>query len=283
MLSKEWNEWLMINAARGCSRGNLLSDLTQKGGFALEVAEQAIEDVWDDIARCTTISKIIKGESIRPVIDITSNSLKVDDRCISILMTCEKPHIVFFDNVLSETECDELIALAEERIQRSQVVDASSGDSALHGARTSHGAFFKRQESEIITTIEKRLTQITHWPIEYGEGLQVMRYQIGEEYKTHYDWFDPSKTGSSKHLSQGGQRVGTFIMYLSNVDQGGGTRFPHVGLEVRPKKGAAVFFANVTGNGVPDRQTWHAGAPVISGVKYIATKWMRESTNQSSR
>ena len=43
-----------------------------------------------------------------------------------------------------------------------------------------------------------------------------------------------------------------------------------------------VFFANVTENGIPDKQTWHAGAPVISGVKYIATKWMRESTNQSS-
>jgi prolyl 4-hydroxylase len=282
MLSKEWNEWLIINAARGCSRENLLSDLTIKGGYALDVAEKAFEGVWDDLARCTNISKIIKGESIRPDIESTHNSLKVDDRFISILMTCEKPRIVFLDNVLTETECDELIALAEERIQRSQVVDASSGNSTPHGARTSHGAFFKRQESDLITAIEKRLAQITHWPIEYGEGLQVMRYEIGEEYKTHYDWFDPSKTGSSKHLSQGGQRVGTVVMYLSDVEQGGGTLFPHLGLEVRPKKGAAVFFANVTENGIPDKQTWHAGAPVISGVKYIATKWMRESTNQSS-
>ena len=280
-LSQEWQDWLMLNAARGCSRAALVSDLTQKGGYSVEVAEKAYESVWDEIARCHAISKLLKGELIRPDIDTTSNRLNVDDRSVSVLMTCDNPRIVLFDEVLTVEECDELILLAEERIQLSKVVDANSGESKQHAARTSHGAFFARQESLLIATIEKRLARIANWAIEHGEGLQVLRYQIGEEYKTHYDWFDPSHIGSAKHLSQGGQRVGTFVMYLSEVQAGGGTRFPHLGLEVRPKKGAAVYFANVTEKGIPDRQTWHAGMPVISGVKYIATKWLREQPNEN--
>lgn len=280
-LSREWQDWLMLNAARGCSRDSLVSDLTQKGGYTIEVAEKAYESVWDEIAHCNAISKLLKGELIRPDIDRTCNILNVGGRSVSVLMTCDNPFIMFFDDVLTAEECDKLIALAEERIQRSQVVDASSGESAQHSARTSHGAFFAREENLLIATIEKRLAQITNWPVEHGEGLQVLRYQVGEEYKTHYDWFDPSKTGSAKHLSQGGQRVGTFVMYLSDVQAGGGTRFSHLGLEIRPKKGAAVYFANVTEKGIPDRQTWHCGMPVISGVKYIATKWLRERPNEN--
>ncbi len=283
MLTQEWHDWLIINAARGCNRSSLLSDLTQKGGYTAEVAEKALDEAWDEIARCNAISKLMKGETIRPELNINSNYIDTDDQRVNILMACEKPYIMLLDNVLTTQECDELIDLAEKRIQHSSVVDSDTGEDALHAARTSNGSFFTRQENTLIARIENRLAQIANWSMECGEGLQVLRYQIGEEYKAHYDWFDPSQNGSHKHLAQGGQRVATFVMYLSEVEQGGGTYFPNTGIEVRPKKGAAVFFANVNANGVPDRQTWHAGMPVISGVKYIATKWLRESVNSSSK
>jgi prolyl 4-hydroxylase len=65
-------------------------------------------------------------------------------------------------------------------------------------------------------------------------------------------------------------------MYLSEVEQGGATAFPEVGLTVRPKRGSAVLFANLTPDQQVDRRTLHAGLPVLSGCKYIATKWLRE-------
>lgn len=278
-LTSEWRDWLIMNAARHCERKDLISDLTQKGGYRVEVAEKAFEDAWDEIARCAALQRLINGQRVRPEIVATSNYLDIDGKKINILMTCDVPRVVLLENVLSSFECDELIALAKERIQLSKVVDADSGENALHAARSSSGAFFSRGENVLISNLEKRLAQLCDWSEEYGEGLQVLRYEIGEEYKAHYDWFNPCQSGSRKHLAQGGQRVGTFVMYLSEVEQGGGTRFPNIGLEVKPKKGSAVFFTNICANGIPDRQSFHAGMPVISGVKFIATKWLRESPN----
>ena len=104
----------------------------------------------------------------------------------------------------------------------------------------------------------------------------MLQYEKGSEYRPHYDWFDASRPGPRKHLERGGQRVGTIVMYLSDVEAGGGTSFPNIGLTVQPKKGAAVFFANSDAYRHPDPQTLHAGEPVEKGVKYIATKWLRE-------
>lgn len=70
--------------------------------------------------------------------------------------------------------------------------------------------------------------------------------------------------------------MATVIMYLSDVEQGGTTSFPKLGLHFAPKKGCALFFANADESGTPDLQSWHAGEPVERGVKWIATKWLRQ-------
>ncbi len=88
---------------------------------------------------------------------------------------------------------------------------------------------------------------------------------------------DPALAEPRAHLANGGQRVGTFVIYLSDVEAGGCTVFPALGLEVRPKKGSAVFFANVDADGTPDRKTLHGGQVMTRGVRDIATTWLRES------
>jgi prolyl 4-hydroxylase len=77
-------------------------------------------------------------------------------------------------------------------------------------------------------------------------------------------------------MGTGGQRLGTFILYLNTVESGGGTSFPAIGLEVIPKKCGAVFFVNTDSQYVPDQLTLHAGSPVVKGVKFIANKWLLE-------
>ncbi len=65
-----------------------------------------------------------------------------------------------------------------------------------------------------------------NWPVDHGEGIQVLHYASGAEYRAHFDYFPVEQTGSSTHLATGGQRVATLVMYLNNVEQGGETFYP---------------------------------------------------------
>jgi prolyl 4-hydroxylase len=118
--------------------------------------------------------------------------------------------------------------------------------------------------------------QVMHWPLENGEGIQILHYTIGGEYTAHFDYFPPDDPGSQLHIAKGGQRVSKLIIYLNEVEAGGETVFPAVNLAVVPNKGAAVYFEYCNSKGQIDPLTLHGGLPVIVGEKWIATKWMRQ-------
>ena len=134
--------------------------------------------------------------------------------------------------------------------------------------------FFERGENAIVARLEQRIATLLHWPLEFGEGLQILRYAPGAQYRPHYDYFDPGEPGTPTILRRGGQRVATLVMYLQEPEQGGGTTFPDVGLEVAPKRGTGVFFSYDRPD--PATRTLHGGAPVLAGEKWVATKWLRE-------
>ena len=100
----------------------------------------------------------------------------------------------------------------------------------MNPARTSEGMFFERGEFEVCARIEARMAALLRWPIENGEGLQILRYRPGAEYKPHYDYFDPAQPGTPALLARGGQRVASLICYLNTPERGGSTIFPDVGL-----------------------------------------------------
>jgi prolyl 4-hydroxylase len=137
-------------------------------------------------------------------------------------------------------------------------------------------AFIQRGEAEVAERIDRRLAALAHWSPECSEPFQLQKYGKTQEYRPHFDWLDPDSAGHRSHLARGGQRLATFILYLCDVEQGGGTVFPALGLEVFPKKGNALWFLNTDSNHQPDQQTLHGGAPVVSGTKIIANKWLRQ-------
>jgi prolyl 4-hydroxylase len=153
-------------------------------------------------------------------------------------------------------------------------VEADTGGEAVNADRTSDGMFFRRSETDAIARIESRIARLLRWPLENGEGLQVLNYRPGAQYKPHYDYFDPAAPGTPTILKRGGQRVGTLVMYLNTPAQGGATTFPDVGLAVAAQRGNAVFFSYDRPH--PTTQTLHGGAPVIAGEKWVATKWLRQ-------
>jgi len=210
------------------------------------------------------------------IIAQSSNAIETPDRTVNILFALNAPRVVLFDGLLSDEECDELVKLSRAKLQRSTVVNAATGDYDVHPDRTSSGTHFQRGENALIRKIETRISELVSCPVDHGEPIQILHYMPGAEYKPHFDFFDPTFDGNDKVLAMGGQRIATLVMYLNDVEAGGSTVFPDIGLDVLPRKGNAVYFAYTTDDGQLDRRTLHGGSPVGAGEKWIATKWLRQ-------
>jgi len=256
MKASGWDEAVALDALETTMRGHLAS--AANGAVALA----------DDDA----------GGPARPVpggaIAAGMPSVRAGDRDVRVVMAMASPRIVVFADLLSADECGEIIALARARLTRSETVETATGGSAVNAARTSDGMFFTPAEFPVCARLEQRLAALVDWPLENGEGLQVLRYRPGAEYRPHYDYFDPAEPGTPTILKRGGQRVASIVCYLNTPEAGGATVFPDVGLEVAPVQGNAVFFSYDRPH--PSTRTLHGGAPVTAGEKWVATKWLRE-------
>jgi prolyl 4-hydroxylase len=200
--------------------------------------------------------------------------LDAGDRRVQALAVMHEPPIIVLGQLLDAQECEALMDAARPRLQRSLTVSLQSGGEEENADRTSQGMFFQRGETELIARIEQRLARLLNWPVENGEGLQILRYGPGTEYKPHYDYFDPTAPGTASILRRGGQRVATVVIYLNDPTVGGATVFPDAQFECLPVRGNAVFFNYSRPD--PSSRSLHAGAPVLRGEKWIATKWLRE-------
>jgi len=308
VITPELRRWIIDQVVAGCTPESLLQSM-EKSGWKLDVASQALEstltehlanqgisvdavvqaETMDDLQAIVAQTKVtslahessVVARSVSrahrpgPHLADSPRQLDLGDRQVNVLLSMARPRVVVLGGLLSDEECDALVAAASPRMARSLTVETHSGGEAVNDDRTSQGMFFRRGENEVVARVEARIARLLHWPLENGEGLQVLHYRPGAEYKPHYDYFDPEAPGTATILKRGGQRVGTLVMYLNNPERGGGTTFPDVGLEVAPQKGNAVFFGYDRPH--PSTQTLHGGAPVIAGEKWVATKWLREA------
>lgn len=273
-ITPELREWIVDQARRGCRPEDVLSAM-QASGWDEDVAIAAMEEVLSGVlqARTTTEAPRAPVALPEPALHDEPALLHAGDRDVRVLMNMASPRVVLFADLLSAQECAELIELARPRMRRSETVQTDTGSSEVNAARTSEGMFFNRGEHALCQRIEARIAALLNWPVENGEGLQILHYRPGAQYEPHYDYFDPAQPGTPNILRRGGQRVGTLIIYLNAVERGGGTRFPDAGLEVAPTPGHAVFFSYDRPH--PATRSLHAGAPVLAGEKWIATKWLR--------
>ena len=189
----------------------------------------------------------------------------IGERAITAEVLNEEPLIIKFHNVLTDEECQGLIDSAKSRLQRSKLINKE-----VSQIRTISGMFFEENESPLINEIEKRVASLMHLPIENAEGLQVLHYEPGQEFMAHFDYF------SDQHPSSQNNRISTLVLYLNDVEKGGETTFPNLGITCTPTKGAAVYYEYFYSNPKLNEQTLHSGEPVIHGEKWVATQWMRK-------
>lgn len=209
-----------------------------------------------------------------PALDDRPLYLDLGDRRVSVLSVHEDPQVVLFGDFLAKHECERLIEAARLRLQRSMTADQRTGADRVDAIRTSRGMFFQRGENPTVTAIEARIERLLRWPVDRGEGMQVLHYRPGDRYEPHYDYFDPLASGGPALLERGGQRRGTLLMYLQEPERGGDTSFPQLGLRFAAKRGCALFFSY--DRPLPSTRTLHGGDPVLAGEKWVATKWLRE-------
>jgi prolyl 4-hydroxylase len=289
-------KWLQTEIGRGCLPDAMVQSMIKSGyekGFARAVVDASFasaavrknqQPAATATAALTQTDDSVAGHNVpdqdqgssTSSMGLDGNWVDTSDRRVEVLLTLNSPRIVLFGNVLSDQECDELIELSKPKLTRSEVVNSVGGDHVVDEARTSYGAAFQRGETPLLTKIENRIAELVGWPVENGEGLQMLRYGIGGEYRPHFDYFNKDKPGEAKQMEVGGQRIATLVLYLNNVEAGGSTVFPNVGLETMPRKGNAVYFAYAGLDGSLDARSLHGGTPIIRGEKWIATKWLRE-------
>ncbi|GAA5784845.1 hypothetical protein GCM10007860_06750 [Chitiniphilus shinanonensis] len=291
-LSQDWQNWITENLGRGCTPQSVVEVMVEKNFDPMFAS--AIVFHFVSGGNKGQMPGVLPGPAIAgaqtaqqraaqtgyvyetPRFPMAGAVIRAADRDVRVVSRMEKPVVAVLDGLLTLDECDELVRLSEKKLKRSTIVDPQTGREEVIDDRSSFGTFFHLRENEFITRLDERVSALMHWPLQNGEGIQILNYRIGGEYKPHFDYFPEQDPGSHVHLKTGGQRVSTLIMYLNDVEEGGETIFPEIGLSVAPRKGSAVYFEYCNSDGQVDPLTLHGGNPVKRGEKWIATKWMRQ-------
>ena len=183
------------------------------------------------------------------------------------------PKIELFDRprFLPPELCAQLIELIDLDRRPSTIADPN-GD---HYFRTSETCDLDAAQPAV-QDLEARLFALNSIDPAYGEPVQGQRYETGQEFKAHTDYFEPAGQDFTRYCSVSGQRTWTFMIYLNDVEAGGATRFKVVDKLVRPETGKLLCWNNHRPDGTLNAATLHHGMKVRKGVKYVITKWYRE-------
>lgn len=182
--------------------------------------------------------------------------------------------IYTYDNILSQEECQEFTALIDTKLRPSTVSDET--DSCLvSDYRTSQTSDLHYFDHPLYLTLDRRITNIMGLNSFLGEIMQAQKYETGQYYKEHWDFFAPTTKEYKVYCEWMGQRTWTAMVYLNDVEEGGETYFKHLKLRVKPKQGTLIAWNNLYKNGIPNLKTMHEACPPISGEKYVITKWFR--------
>lgn len=190
-----------------------------------------------------------------------------------IRLAIDDPHVRVIDHFLTDDECDALIAQYDAGLKRMGFFLDRDGNEVIDDRRTAYGKALERGSCPIMECFEQRLEAVTLWPKYKTERSSFVRYEYDEGIRGHHDFFGEGKQ-RSRALDNGGQRVGTMVMYLNDTHGDGGTCFDRLGICVYPKKGSLLFFNYPIASA--DNNAHHLSTPVVGHTKYVIIKWFRE-------
>jgi prolyl 4-hydroxylase len=172
---------------------------------------------------------------------------------------------------LTGEECAALI----ERIDAGRRPSTLADHNGDHYFRTSETCDLDHTDAAV-AALDAKLAALSGIAPAHGEPLQGQRYDVGQEFKAHTDYFDEGGADYERFCAVAGQRTWTFMIYLNAVEAGGATRFRVIDKTIRPETGKLLAWNNRRADHSLNPATLHHGMPVRQGVKYVITRWYRE-------
>jgi prolyl 4-hydroxylase len=200
------------------------------------------------------------GERVRARLDADPSAYRLPVDTIEIYGVAD-----FF----SAEECARLIAMVDAVARPSPTYHGNSD-----GGRTSFSGDVDAADP-FIRMLERRIDDLIGIETAYGEIIQGQRYAPGQQFRSHFDYFDTAAAYWPAERDGAGQRSWTAMGYLNTVEAGGATEFSRAEVSVPPQQGALLVWNNMSKDGRPNPLTQHAGLPVERGIKYVVTKWYR--------
>ncbi|XP_060574023.1 prolyl 4-hydroxylase subunit alpha-1-like isoform X2 [Ruditapes philippinarum] len=191
------------------------------------------------------------------------------------------PFLSVFHNSISDREIKLIQTLATPKLGRATVHNPKTGKLETAGYRVSKSCWLSDYDSPEIARVNARIAATTGLNMETAEELQIANYGIGGQYEPHFDF--ARKREPTAFERRIGNRIATYMYYMSDVQAGGATVFPYLGLKIFPEKGKSVFWYNLYKNGEGIFDTRHAACPVLVGSKWVSNKWIHERGQEFKR
>lgn len=257
-MDANWRNWTQINIERRCDPLGVKQILLENGFAPNEIAgamgqsypRDGVDIDFEELANV----RITQPES---------GAVKFESHDLQLYT---------LDRFLSHAECEELIEIINQNL-RPSTLTVESKDKHFRTSSTCH---LSECGYPLVNAIDERIAATLGIDLAYSEGIQAQKYLPGQQFKPHTDFFEPGTAEYKAHCAKTGNRTWTFMIYLSDVEKGGGTAFSRVGHVFFPKRGMAVVWNNLRRDGTPNRFSVHSGEPVEEGAKIIITKWFRE-------
>ena len=260
-----WTEWLQHNRDRGCAREGL-SERAIAQGFAREAIEAVLDQGTSQATAPVQLAdskpslqsvnwlRWFEAPITRP--DHQPRAWRLDTPLAQVY---ELPHL------LGRDACEEVIEAINSSLKPSTVTRGSSD------YRTSRTCHLRQNHPALAERLDQQFAELLGVDPRLSEPIQGQRYDPGEYFKEHTDWFSPGTKEFTKHTTSGGQRTWTLMVYFNAVERGGETCFKRLGRCFTPLPGLALAWNNLQADGTPNPFTLHEAMPVEKGSKWVIT------------
>ena len=198
---------------------------------------------------------------------------------MSKVILSKTPLIYYIDNFVKDKEINFIINSSKDKLKKAHVsyLDKDKHKYKNYKGRTNSSYWLPKDKDPIVLRLCKRIAKEINCDWKHFENYQVIHYNPGEEYKYHYDAYDKKDLEKyNEFCGEKGNRLKTVLVYLNDVEEGGGTGFQTINKMVDAKKGRMVVFENVNKDNIRYKRSLHAGLPVIKGEKWAFNLWLRE-------